>query len=168
MLLIPLLALLLTSCAETPTPKPFPPPEGYSSWDEYYRESQQQPASTPIPSPTPTPIPTPSPSPTPTATSPSQTFQPIVITGSGTKTSPPFKITTEEWIVNWSYTSDDPEFAVFSFFIFPRGELTIFVESVMFPEGTSGSTYSYAGPGEYYIKIAAANIKSWTITIKPP
>jgi len=34
-------------------------------------------------------------------------------------------------------------------------------------EETSGSTYSYAGPGEYYVKVGAANLDSWEITISP-
>ena len=113
--------------------------------------------------PAPTTQPTPSPAPTPTQTS----FEPIVMTGSGGKTTPPFTVTTEEWVVDWSYTSDDPAFAIFGFFIYPRGETVSFVESCLFPEGTSGSTYSYAGAGEYYIKVEAANIKSWTLTISP-
>jgi len=100
---------------------------------------------------------------------PPATFEPIVITGSGDKTSPPFTITTKEWIIEWSYVADPeyPEFAVFGFFIYPRGETALYVESVLFPEGTSGSTYSYAGAGEYYIAVSAANVKSWEVIISP-
>jgi len=125
--------------------------------------------------PTPTPIPPPTEQPTPPTISeegplpPSKpaTFAAITITGTGDKTSRPFTVTTQEWTIAWSYTSDDPEFAVFSFFIYPRGETAFFVESVSFPEGTSGSTYSYAGPGEYYLKVITGNIKSWKVVIKP-
>ena len=63
MTLILLLTVPYAGCTLPSEPKPFPPPEGYSSWDEYYRESQQQPASTPIPSPIPTPTPSATPSP---------------------------------------------------------------------------------------------------------
>ncbi len=105
-----------------------------------------------------------------TVVAPPATFEPIVITGSGYKTSPPFTITTEEWIIDWSYVPDPeyPEFAVFGFFIYPRGETVLYVGSVLFPEGTSGSTYSYAGAGEYYINVSAANVKSWEVIISPP
>ena len=107
-----------------------------------------------------TPAPTPSPS----------TFEPIVITGSGDKTSPPFTVTTEEWIIDWSYVPDPeyPEFAVFGFYVYPRGETLWDVESVLFPKGTSGSTYVYADAGDYYVEVSTANIESWEIIIKPP
>ena len=101
------------------------------------------------------------PAPTPT------TFEPIIITGSGDKTSSPFTVTTREWIIDWSYKTSQPDYAMFSFFVYPRGETALFVESVLFPSDTSGSTYSYAGAGGYYIKVLAANITSWTIIIRP-
>jgi len=156
-----MLFLVLGACtAPAAESQSFPPPEGYSSWDAYYEATGQSPATTTPPETTEV---APPPPPTPTQTS----FEPIVLTGSGEKTTPPFTVTTTEWIIEWSYTSDNPEFAVFGFFVYPRGETVSFVESCLFPEGTSGSTYSYAGAGEYYVKVTAANIKSWTITIKP-
>ncbi len=107
-----------------------------------------------------------------TATPPEEaaTFESIMITGIGGKTSQPFRVTIKEWIVNWSYVPypEYPELAVFHFFIYPRGETVIFVESMLLPEGTSGSTYSYAGAGEYYIKVTANNVKSWEVAISPP
>ena len=113
------------------------------------------PASVPLPPPTPAPLIKP------------VTFEPITITGSGDKTSPPFTVTTEEWTIDWSYITDDLSYSVFSFFVYPRGETAIFIESVLFPQETSGSTYSYAGQGDYYIKVSAGNINSWEIVIKP-
>ena len=98
------------------------------------------------------------------------TFEPITIIGAGDKTSPPFTVTTDEWIIEWSYIPDPeyPEFAVFGWFVYPRGETALYVESGMAATGeTSGSTYSYAGPGEYYLTVTAANIKSWKVVIKP-
>jgi hypothetical protein len=97
-------------------------------------------------------------------------FEPILITGSSDKTSPPFTVTTKEWIIDWSYVPDPewPEMAVFGFFVYPRGETVMFVESVLFPEGTSGTTYSYAGAGEYYIQVLVGNVKSWEVVISPP
>jgi len=97
------------------------------------------------------------------------TFEPIVITGSGDKTSPPFAVTTEEWVIDWSYVPDSeyPEWAMFGFFVYPRGETVSFVEQGLFMDETEGSTYSYAGAGEYYIEVMAGNIKSWEIVISP-
>ena len=98
------------------------------------------------------------------------TFEPIIFTGSSDKTTPPFEVTTDEWVIDWSYIPDPeyPEYAVFGFYIYPRGETVSYVESMVFPEDTSGSTYSYAGPGEYYVKVSSGNIESWEITIRPP
>ncbi len=98
------------------------------------------------------------------------TFESIIITGTANKTSQSFRVNTKEWIANWSYVPhpEYPELAVFQFYIYPRGETVIFVELMLLPEGTSGSIYSYAGAGEYYIKVIADNVKSWEIVISPP
>ena len=97
------------------------------------------------------------------------TFDPIVITGSSDKTSPPFEVTTKEWIIEWSYipNSEYPEYAVFGFFVYPRGETVMYVEAVSTSNDTSGSTYSYAGIGEYYVEVICGNLQSWEIIIKP-
>jgi hypothetical protein len=98
------------------------------------------------------------------------TFEPIIITGTVHETSQPFRVNTKEWIANWSYVpySEYPELAVFQFYIYPRGETVMFVGLMLLPKGTSGSMYSYAGAGEYYIKVIADNVKSWEIVISPP
>jgi len=100
---------------------------------------------------------------------PVATSKPITFTGSGETTTPPFTVTTSEWIIDWSYVPDYdfPESASFGFFIYPRGEEVNYVESVVLPKRTMGSTYSYAGPGEYYIEVFCGNIESWKITIRP-
>jgi len=89
---------------------------------------------------------------------------PVTLTGSGDKTTIPFHVSENQFRVDWSYTPEN-EFAVFAFLVYPRGETTFFVESVMFPSGTSDTTYVYEGPGDYYIRISAANIVSWSIAI---
>ena len=93
----------------------------------------------------------------------------IVITGCGDNTSPPFTVTTEEWCIDWSYVPNPeyPDAAIFGFFVYPRGKTAVYVESVLFPEGTSGSIYSYAGAGEYYIKVTAGNVEVWEVVISP-
>jgi hypothetical protein len=95
------------------------------------------------------------------------TFDPITLRGTDSETTSPFAITTNEWIIDWSYSTDDPEYAVFGFFIYPRGETERYAEAVLFPKITNGTTYSYAGPGEYYIKTTVGNITQWEITIRP-
>jgi hypothetical protein len=41
--------VLAAGCATPSEPKPFPPPEGYSSWDEYHERNQKQAEMTPEP-----------------------------------------------------------------------------------------------------------------------
>ena len=97
------------------------------------------------------------------------TFESIIITGTANETSQPFRVTTKEWVANWSYVPhpEYPELAVFQFYIYRKGETAIFVGFMLSPEGTSGS-YSYAGAGEYYIKVVADNLENWEIVISPP
>jgi hypothetical protein len=97
------------------------------------------------------------------------TFEPITITGSGDKTSPPFMVTTNEWVIDWSYVPnlEYPKMAVFGFFVYPRGKTAGSVASASFAD-EKGTTYCYADAGEYYVDVIAANIESWTITISPP
>lgn len=151
--------VLITGCVSPQPASTFPPPSGYASWDEYNNQhpgqaSKTTSTSTSLPSKT-----------SPVKVAP--TFVPIIITGSGDKTSPPFTVTTSEWIIDWSFSASEPGYAVFGFFVYPRGETAMYVESVLFPSTSSGTTYSYAGPGDYYVKISAGNINSWTITIRP-
>lgn len=107
--------------------------------------------------------------PPPTTTQPEAvTFSPITVSGVASKVSPPFTVTTNEWIIDWSYSTDDPEYAVFGFFIYPRGETVMYVESLITTnQQTSGTTYSYAGPGDYYVDAQAANVNGWQVTIRP-
>lgn len=124
--------------------------------------------------PTPTPIPPPAEQPLPAAPSeekaptPSKpaTFAAVTLTGTGDKTSQPFTVTTQEWTITWSYTPEDPEYAGFGFFVYPRGETKIYVASAD-TESTTGSTYTYAGPGDYYIVVITMSSTSWKVVIKP-
>jgi hypothetical protein len=97
------------------------------------------------------------------------------MTGSGNKISDPFEITTDEWIIDWSYTPTDwifnplsTEFANFSFLIYPEGELETYVEALpSYTEKTDGSIHSDAGAGKYYLKVSADNIENWEVIIRP-
>jgi len=87
----------------------------------------------------------------------------------GRRSSPPFEVTTKEWIIDWSYVPDPeyPEYANFSFSIYSSEETEVYGKSMRSANGTSGSIYTYAGPGEYYVELVAAYVKGWQISIKP-
>ncbi|MDI9578472.1 MAG: hypothetical protein QM398_10110, partial [Thermoproteota archaeon] len=82
-----------------------------------------------------------------------------------------FPITSDTWRLQWSYTpksSSNPEFALFSVFIYPKGETARYAGSLS-ADGdsqTSGTEYVYEGNDDYYLKIIAANLQSYTITIQ--
>src|SRR4030067_112701 len=74
-----LLSLVLLSACTASQPKPFPPPEGYSSWKEYQEDFDRKATTPPVQViPTPTPTSTPTPTPTPTLT-PTPTPPPVSI-----------------------------------------------------------------------------------------
>jgi len=106
----------------------------------------------------------------PSPTTPIVKSEPIVLTGKGSATSAPFITTTDEWIIDWSYTPNeaDSDLAVFSFFVYHKGETKNFVKQVLLPKETTGSTYCYLGKGEYYIRVVADNVDRWEIKISSP
>ena len=152
-------------CEEEYTYRPFPPPETASTTTP--ASSSATPATSASPALPTTSATTTSPKNTQTTTT-SPTFTPIILSGSSSKKTPPFYIPTEEWIIEWSYEPDQeyPEYADFSFYIYPRGETLFPVEYFLYVD-KSGSSYSYAGSGEYYIEVNSYDVESWTITIKP-
>lgn len=89
----------------------------------------------------------------------------ITFTGSTDKTTELFHIPSETWRINWTYTGGS--YAVFSFFVYPEGETTSYVEFLS-AMGSSKSdvTYIYEGQDNFYVKLIAANIDPWTLTIQ--
>lgn len=175
-LVIILLLLSLSpviSCSSPPGNTNFPPPEGYSSWEEYQNRTTTTPITTQqimtatAPTVTVT-IPPITVTITTTASSSTTPFEPITITGSGDMTSAPFSITSKQWIVDWSCIPKDSRGMVFGFVIRRQGS-SANVESTdtSNSELQSGIIISHAGPGVYYIILIAFNIENWNITISP-
>lgn len=100
-----------------------------------------------------------------------QTYQTVTnFTGSADQTTDYFTIPSSEWRITWSYTpsSVGGDYAGFSVFAYPKGETALYTTSI-YQTGanqTSGVTYVHEGPNDYYLKIASANIDSYTITIE--
>mgnify|MGYP000672153955 CR=1 FL=1 len=89
----------------------------------------------------------------------------ITFTGSTDKTTELFHIPSGTWRINWTYTGG--ELAGFSFLVYPEGETVMYIETLMtMGPSQSDTTYIYKGPGNYYIKVSAANIEEWTLTIE--
>jgi len=115
---------------------------------------------TPTITPTQTPILTSTPTSTPLA------FETIIIKGADDMTTAPFSIPTKEWEIRWSYEPSD-EYNSFGFFVYPRGEPMLYIESVLFPSTLQGTTYIYQGHGDFYLKIDAYGLSSYRFEIQP-
>jgi len=168
LLFIPI--LILSSCAAQGAPEyqkgmirygdRWVTKEEYAQIESGQQATESQPSLAPtVPQPS-TPS---SPAPAPTKTS----YAPIVLRGAGSKTTAPFTVPTDEWIIEWHYTPEgENDVNDFSFFIYPRGETAVYSVASLFSKD-SGSTYSYAGAGEYYLVVSPIGQGDWTITIRP-
>jgi hypothetical protein len=88
-------------------------------------------------------------------------------TGNGNKQSPVFNITGTSFrlTVESTATSEDPQFAGVTIFVYPEGETVSYVTSFSVEEGRDDSSIVNAGPGEFYLNIFAANA-DYTITVE--
>jgi hypothetical protein len=83
-------------------------------------------------------------------------------TGKGNQTTPPFPISSTKWRITWTIDTEYPEYAVFNFFVYPKGTDGTFTEKVSYSgDNTSNMIYIYEGGRDYYIKVIAANLRSW-------
>jgi phosphotransferase system glucose/maltose/N-acetylglucosamine-specific IIC component len=91
--------------------------------------------------------------------------------GSANTTTNYFKVDATEWRIKWSYTPQTGiagDFAGFSVFIYPKGETVDYVDFILKTgrNETSGTLYVHQGGKEYYLKIGAANVDVYTITVE--
>lgn len=88
-------------------------------------------------------------------------------TGNGNKQSPVFNITGTSFrlTVESTATSEDPQVAGVTIFVYPEGETVSYVTSFSVEEGRDDSSIVNAGPGEFYLDILAANA-DYTITVE--
>jgi hypothetical protein len=88
-------------------------------------------------------------------------------TGNGNKQSPVFNITGTSFrlVVESTATSEDPQFASVTIFVYPEGETVSYVTNFSVGEGRDDSSIVNAGPGEFYLDILAANA-DYTVTVE--
>jgi hypothetical protein len=88
-------------------------------------------------------------------------------TGTDDKTTDTFNIQGSKFRITYSVypNSDYPQYASFNFFVYPEGETTEYTDTAGLSSGTD-STISYAGPGNYYIKVIAGNLYNWGIRVE--
>jgi len=87
-------------------------------------------------------------------------------TGKGDKTTAPFHISGSKWRINWTVKAEEPKYAAFYLRVYREGETVGSVENISHDGVGSDTTYIYEGNGSFYIRVGAANLKSWTIEIE--
>lgn len=96
--------------------------------------------------------------------------QVTTITGSESQTTSEFMVNGSEWRVRWSYVPDagSPDLSVFSFFVYPHAETSIYVGHVIQygSEQTSGTLNVNAGTGLHYIEVVAGNNRGYTLIVE--
>jgi heme/copper-type cytochrome/quinol oxidase subunit 2 len=96
-----------------------------------------------------------------------QTYQEVTtITGSSDQTTNYFNIPNKEARYQWSYSSTS-DYAAFYIALYKEGSDIAENLLTTATDQTSGTEYLHnLTPGNYYIKIGAANLNSYTITIE--
>jgi hypothetical protein len=90
-----------------------------------------------------------------------------VFTGKESETTSPFHISGTEWRFTWTADIEYPEYAVFDMLVYPQDKTGVPTKVVSYREGASGDTvYIYGGGCNYYLKVIAANLNNWIITVE--
>jgi len=131
------------------------------------------------PPPEPAPVSTPSHSPTETGgqpESPSGTYEIAdeqrwatveTFAGEGGQVTSSFHISGREWRITWTADAEYPEYAVLDVFVYPEGSCSLPVGRISYSgDGSDGTTYVYEGGRDYYLKVIAAGLLSWTIRVE--
>jgi hypothetical protein len=88
-------------------------------------------------------------------------------TGKESETTPSFHISGTEWRIIWTADVQYPEYAVFDILVYPQDKSGIVIKRISYSKDTSGGTiYIYEGGCDYYLRVIAANLSNWTITLE--
>jgi hypothetical protein len=94
-----------------------------------------------------------------------QTIQ--TFTGQESLITAPFQIHGIKWRFSWTVDTANPAYASFSVFVYPNKTGSLPIRQISYSQEGSGSETIYVSSGsrDYYIKVIAANVKNWTITV---
>jgi hypothetical protein len=86
--------------------------------------------------------------------------------GKENQTTAAFTISGTKWRITWAIESQSTQYAVFNIMVFSRDAPTMLIKRIeCSPSTSSGTAYIDEGGREYYLKIIAANLTNWNITI---
>ena len=87
--------------------------------------------------------------------------------GKDNQTTPAFRISGTKWRIIWNVDAQYPEYAVLDILIYPQDNTAMFIERISYSKGMSGDTvYIDEGGRDYYLKVIAANLAKWVITVE--
>jgi hypothetical protein len=77
-----------------------------------------------------------------------------------------FKTKSSQMRFDWKITATEPKWASFYFAVYRKGETGRYIAMISRPSGKSeGTEYINSGDGDFYIKVATANVSDWEIKI---
>jgi hypothetical protein len=77
-----------------------------------------------------------------------------------------FNVPTNYWRIVYTTVAENEQYAGFSAFVYPSGETAGYVAQVTFNKSGTETSYVRAGPGDFWISVLAANLRSWTIEVQ--
>lgn len=87
--------------------------------------------------------------------------------GKDNETTPSFHICGSKWRLTWTADAEYPEYAVFEVFVYPEGTHNVPTDRISYSgDGPGGTTHIYDGGRDYYLKVIAANLRGWTVTVE--
>lgn len=87
--------------------------------------------------------------------------------GNDSQTTAPFPISGTKWRIIWTVDTQNPQYAVFNILVYPDYNPSLLTEKISCTQGmSSGTAYIDEGGRDYYLKIMAANLVNWTVTIE--
>lgn len=82
------------------------------------------------------------------------------------KSTKDFYVTSNYWRVKYTVQAESEQYAAFVIIVYPADETESFTEMIDFDQSGTDISYIREGPGNFYLKIGAANLKSWTIEVQ--
>lgn len=87
--------------------------------------------------------------------------------GKSSRTAPPFHIYGTKWRIRWAIDTEDLKYAVFQLLVYATDKPGILTKRISHSGSTSSDTvYIYEDGGNYHLKIIAANVRNWTVTVE--
>jgi len=88
-------------------------------------------------------------------------------TGKDGQTTPAFRISGSKWRLIWTVDVQNPQYAVFDILVYPQDNPTILTKRISYSKGMTGDTvYIDEGGRDYYLKVIAANLAKWVVTVE--